>query len=526
MTTILQKAVTPKLSTAYLEKGFDRVAGFVVPAAEVAEVTNNQRLFELHGLGYEGTPFSADEPIDILHLPQPPTARLLRATGGTTDEQRKATGGPFLEPAPFTGTGYAETDGVVVSLSWLEHTRLSPGARLWRFYPDSNEPELVGTYHGPAFGWQDHLAEDALHAVSPTSFVGPAARTEHGVYAAEVTTDDDGAPTAVTLVARSAKAEEHGFTRTPAGTWAKKVPVDQVQALFELHLSAVWNGMPVRVVEQFPGPEQQRLSRIFAVGLNAEAATKLKMTRIEPGVYEANVPTENLKNVTPTQRVAKTWPKPEGATPVRAAAGQAARQATAAGQATGAGQQAAGTASRPGAADAASSTPAQPAPTGDEPLVEGDPALSGAEHQELYRRIARGVAAGAPEGAASIQMLARVVGSRVELAAQASLKDGSAAPLKGAAKDTPEAVLELRRLTYRPERGAWYTMTAMLDAQGKFTARFNWDQEPDWQQQAPSPVEYAADLEAFPREGTLPDWLAERVDEAGSGGAAPSAPGS
>ncbi|MDD9205154.1 hypothetical protein PU560_01575, partial [Georgenia sp. 10Sc9-8] len=64
MTTILQKAVTPQLSTAYLEKGFDRVAGFVVPAAEVAEVTNNQRLFELHGLGYEDTPFSPDEPID------------------------------------------------------------------------------------------------------------------------------------------------------------------------------------------------------------------------------------------------------------------------------------------------------------------------------------------------------------------------------------------------------------------------------------------------------------------------------
>ncbi|MDD9206281.1 hypothetical protein PU560_07330, partial [Georgenia sp. 10Sc9-8] len=460
---------------------------------------------------YEDTPFSPDEPIDILHLPQPPTARLLRATGGTTDEQRKATGGPFLEPAPFTGTGYAETDGVVVSLSWLEHTRLSPGARLWRFYPDSNEPELVGTYHGPAFGWQNHLAEDALHAVAPTSFVGPAARTEHGVYAAEVTTDDDGVPTAVTLVARSAKAEEHGFTRTPAGTWAKKVPVEQVQALFELHLSAVWNGMPVRVVEQFPGPEQQRLSRVFAVGLNAEAATKLKMTRIEPGVYEANVPTENLKKVTPTQRVAKTWPKPEGATPVGATAGRAA----------GEGQQDPGTAGQAGAADAGAPTQ----PTGDERLVEGDPALSGEEHQELYRRIARGVAAGAPEGAASIQMLARVVGSRVELAAQASLKDGSAAPLKGAAKDTPEAVLELRRLTYRPERGAWYTMTAMLDAQGKFTARFSWDQEPAWQQQAPSPEEYAADLAEYPREGVLPDWLAERVGEAGPGGA-PSAGGS
>ena len=34
--TILQKAVTPQMAAAYVRQGLDRVAGYVVRAAEVA----------------------------------------------------------------------------------------------------------------------------------------------------------------------------------------------------------------------------------------------------------------------------------------------------------------------------------------------------------------------------------------------------------------------------------------------------------------------------------------------------------
>ena len=130
MATILQKAITPQMSVAYLERGLDRVAGYVVPAADAASVTSTAGLFELHGLGFAGTPFSPDAPIDILHLPVSPTAVVLPATGGQDEEGRRQTGGPFLERPPFAGAGFTSTGDLVVPLSWVEHTRLTPGARL------------------------------------------------------------------------------------------------------------------------------------------------------------------------------------------------------------------------------------------------------------------------------------------------------------------------------------------------------------------------------------------------------------
>lgn len=475
MTQMLQKAVTPAVSAAYLEKGFDRVAGFVVPAAEVASVTSTARLMELHGLAYAGSPFSPDRPIDILHTPQPPTARLLRATGGTTPEQREATGGPFLEPEPFTGTGLAETDGVVVILSWLEHTRLEPGSRLWRFHPERTEPELVGTYHGPAFGWQDHRDDaGALHAVAPSSFVGPSARTADGVFPAQLETDEDGKILTVTLVSGSAAAADKGFTATEAGTWAKRVPVGEVEAVFELHVAATWRGMPVRVVERFRGKDDgEDRARVFALGLNAAAAARLRMARIEPGVYEATVPFAELEKPETTQRFAPTWPGREEA----AARAAAARK-------------------------------------------RGGTDTTKAVQQELSRRIAKGVADALP-GASQVQLLVRVVTGRIELAAQGVLADGTSVPLSRVPEDVVKSITALRHVTARPDGGAWFSLAGTLDDQDRFALRFDYDTEPTWQN-APSPQDYAKDLERYPRaEDKRPAWLVERLREA-----APEDPGS
>lgn len=480
MTQMLQKAVTPAVSAAYLDKGFDRVAGFVVPAAEVASVTTTAQLMELHGLAYPGSPFRPDRPIDVLHTPQPATARLLRATGGSTPDQREATGGPFLEPEPFTGTGLAETDGVVVTLSWLEHTRLEPGSRLWRFHPERSEPELVGTYHGPAFGWEDHR-DDAgtLHAVAPSTFVGPSARTDDGVFAAQLETAEDGKIVTVTLVSGSAIVADKGFTATESGTWAKRVPVGQVDAVFELHVAATWRGMPVRVVERFraedDGADQ---ARVFALGLNAAAAARLRMGRVEPGVYESTVPFTELEKPETTQRFAPAWPGRDQA----AARAAAAREG--------------------GGAD-----------------------TTKAVQQELSRRIARGVAEALP-GARRIQILARVVTGRVEIAAQGTLADGTTVPLSTVPEEVVRSITALRHVTARPDGGAWFSLAGTLDDKGRFALRFDYDDEPSWQT-APTPDAYAKDLERYPRaEGKRPAWLVERLEEAGGapGGDAPASP--
>ncbi len=88
----------------------------------------------------------------------------------------------------------------------------------------------------------------------------------------------------------------------------------------------------------------------------------------------------------------------------------------------------------------------------------------------------------------------------------------------------PEAVIplidELRRVMYRPGRGAWFSGhwdITNSDGNGEkisANASFNRDDEPLWRR-AVHPELYALDLEAFPRdEQSTPDWLRQKVAEA------------
>jgi len=88
----------------------------------------------------------------------------------------------------------------------------------------------------------------------------------------------------------------------------------------------------------------------------------------------------------------------------------------------------------------------------------------------------------------------------------------------------PEAVIplidELRRVMYRPGRGAWFsghwdiTNSDGIGEKIAANAWFNRDDEPLWRR-AVHPELYARDLEAFPRdEESTPDWLRQKVAEA------------
>lgn len=95
MSTIMQKAVTPAFSHAYLTRGYDRIAGFVSPADSVAWADTVGSIFEAHGLGFPGSPFSSDAAfIDVIQFPATPQLRFEDAIGGTTPQERELTGGP------------------------------------------------------------------------------------------------------------------------------------------------------------------------------------------------------------------------------------------------------------------------------------------------------------------------------------------------------------------------------------------------------------------------------------------------
>lgn len=75
------------------------------------------------------------------------------------------------------------------------------------------------------------------------------------------------------------------------------------------------------------------------------------------------------------------------------------------------------------------------------------------------------------------------------------------------------ALEDLRSASYRDGVGTWYTVVAQVDADGRFTAKYDYDHEPSWPHPI-DPVTYVNDLEAFPRdEEHRPDWLKQRVAE-------------
>ncbi|PFG40009.1 hypothetical protein ATJ97_2529 [Georgenia soli] len=502
MATILQKAITPQMSVAYLERGLDRVAGYVVPAADAASVTSTAGLFELHGLGFAGTPFSPDAPIDILHLPVSPTAVVLPATGGQDEEGRRRTGGQFLERPPFAGTGFTSTGDLIVPLSWVEHTRLTPGARLWRFTPGEAEPELIGTYHGVAFGWQNHLDDDTFHAVLPSKYVGHVAKIDLGTFAADVTTDESGNPTVLTLVSPSKDAEEHGFTRTAAGLWARKVPAGEATELFEIHASARWHGIPVRIVDQGPNKEGEQFCRVASLAHDADAAERLHMDKLDPGVYETTVALSALTDVVYAQRVPRGWAREGQLEKMRA------QESTTPAPAPGA-PGAVPTVGRPVVSVGAAGGDGRPNPMN--------------KHAAHLQRVAQGLVSQAPAGWTRARVLCRMVGTRGELLAAATDADGKETGLAGLPGDVGKALAEMRHASFEPGRGTWFAALVTLEPSGKLTLNLDYTHEQKWSKPL-EPGQYTADLQRYPRDDEhTPDWLRERLaeDEAsGAGGPA------
>ncbi|GAA4626649.1 hypothetical protein [Cellulomonas oligotrophica] len=300
---LLQKAVLPRTSEAYLGQGYDRVAGFVVQAADVAWAGAPADLFVAHGLGFPGSPVTPDVAhVDVLRFTPHATSRTENATGGVDQAGRARTGGPFVDRPPFTGLGFVDAPGHVVPLWWLTHTRVPAGAELVRVHADGTQQRLA-TFADVATGW----VGDAARATPPTSprlprYVGPLARWRGTTLNAEPVGDE------VVLASEVEPPAALGFTRTDAGRWRRVVPLAEVEAMFELMVTARWNGLEMRVVDQWDEAPGTTVSRVSYVGHDADLAEGLRLPKVDAGVYEATVPTDRLAEVTPTQLAPRTWP--------------------------------------------------------------------------------------------------------------------------------------------------------------------------------------------------------------------------
>jgi hypothetical protein len=132
--TVLQKAIAPSQIGYYLDRGYDRVSGFVHRAHEVGHLRSVDQIRIALGLDWEGSPFKpgADE-IYLLRWSayRPNLYRI--PYGGQTEAAMKAMQGWVIERAPFRGNGFApgESKEIIAEFK-VDSARLPHGTRLMR----------------------------------------------------------------------------------------------------------------------------------------------------------------------------------------------------------------------------------------------------------------------------------------------------------------------------------------------------------------------------------------------------------
>jgi len=299
--TLLQKAITPQLSNAYLTAGWDRVSGFVVSAADAAFATTPEQLFDVHALGFPGSPFSPADPfVDVIRFEARATLRLENATGGVDQASRALTGGPFVDRPPFTGTGFAPVSGHIVPVWWMRHTRLVPGTELVRVFADGTATVLA-EFVNIADGWVADGVPVARTSALPRH-VGTLAQWNGAYLTADVI--DQGRR--IVLASQTQPTDER-FVSTGTGLWKHEIPFEEADAVLELDVQANWNGLELRIVDEFLGDDGSKLSRGSYVGHNADLAEGLQLVKVDAGVYEITVPSESLQDIRTTQLTQASW---------------------------------------------------------------------------------------------------------------------------------------------------------------------------------------------------------------------------
>ncbi|MET7948832.1 SseB family protein [Micromonospora sp. NPDC005324] len=139
--TVMQKAIAPSQLAYYLDRGYDRVSGFVHRAGELSHLTTPTQLHEALGLSYPGSPFAADaEEIYVLRWPAHRPSLYRIPYGGQNEPAMRAMEGWVIERPPFRGNGFApgESSDVVAEFK-VDSARLPHGAQLWRIGADGSE---------------------------------------------------------------------------------------------------------------------------------------------------------------------------------------------------------------------------------------------------------------------------------------------------------------------------------------------------------------------------------------------------
>jgi hypothetical protein len=153
--TLMQKAVAPSQVDYYIDRGYDRVSGFVHRANEVAHLNTPAKVYAALGLGYAGSAFKRDaDEIYVLRWPAYRPSLYRIPYGGQNEPAMRAMEGWVIERGPFRGNGFAPSEsGDVIAEFKVDSARLPHGAQLWRITADGSE-KLVALLDADAPTWR------------------------------------------------------------------------------------------------------------------------------------------------------------------------------------------------------------------------------------------------------------------------------------------------------------------------------------------------------------------------------------
>jgi SseB protein N-terminal domain len=153
--TVMQKTIPPEQVDYYLERGYDRVAGFVHRATEVEHLRTPVELFAALGLTYDSTPHQPDaKEAFVLRWPAYRPSLYRIPYGGQNEQALRAMDGWVIERSPFRGNGFApgESRDVVAEFK-VDSVRLPHGAQLWRLDADGDE-RMIAIFDNDGPTWR------------------------------------------------------------------------------------------------------------------------------------------------------------------------------------------------------------------------------------------------------------------------------------------------------------------------------------------------------------------------------------